>query len=162
MRLFTYLVPFIQGCWDPCDGTIQLDILTQIDFFLHRIYFSSWRTCNQEMIEISMITNIHTIARKGGECGNWLLMLVRCRFFFVDEKKCAWNWNSQVSKIFEFQFEEIVVQYLYSYTFKVHCLELVPKYEKLEYTIRQYLFKVHFRILNLFVSPNTLKSWTLV
>ena len=68
--IFTYLIPFIQGCWNACDGTIQLDILTQIDFFLHRIYFSSWRTCNQEMIEISLITNIHTIARKGGECGD--------------------------------------------------------------------------------------------
>ena len=87
MRLFTYLIPFIQGCWNACDGTIQLDILTQIDFFLHRIYFSSWRTCNQEMIEISMITNIHTIARKGGECGDCWCCWWDVDFFFYRWKK---------------------------------------------------------------------------
>ena len=132
MRLFTYLIPFIQGCWNACDGTIQLDILTQIDFFLHRIYFSSWRTCNQEMIEISMITNIHTIARKGGECGDCWCCWWDVDFFSVDEKKCAWNWNSQVSKIFEFQFEEIVVQYLY---IQSSLLKTCSKIRKVDPTI---------------------------
>ena len=96
-----------------------------------------------------MITNIHTIARKGGECGDWLLMLVRCRFFLQMKKNVHEIGILRFPKSLNSNSKK---QWYSTSTFKVHYLKLVPKYGKLKYTILRYFrISVHFRTLNLLI-----------